>query len=204
MRLANRDKNIITAHDEKELLLRITRGDQPAFTEFVRRRWNTIYSHCLAYLRSAQRAEEVTQDIFLKVWLNREKLGEARSPEDYLFILARNHLVNETRKRIDQLYGQPSAAEVSTTLTPDLQTEYRESYRLLLKGIELLPEKRRLVFKMSRLEGMSNERISAELGMHKDTVYQYIAKALIFLKTYLREHSDDTALVILLLASMRK
>jgi len=202
--LANRDKNIIPSYDEDDLLQRIGKGEQRAFSEFVRRQWNTIYSHSLAYLRSAQRAEEVTQDIFLKVWLNREKLTEVRSQENYLFILARNHLVNETRKRIDQLYGQPSAAEASTALTPDLQTEYKESYHLLLKGIELLPEKRKQVFKMSRLEGMSNERISTELGMHKDTVYQYITKALIFLRTYLREHSDDTALVILLLTSMRK
>jgi RNA polymerase sigma-70 factor (ECF subfamily) len=147
-----------------------------------------LYAHALAYLKSTQRAEEVTQDIFLKIWLHREKLAEVRNLENYLFIVARNQIVNETRRRILELYGQPEEAIASTALTPDLQTEYKESYGLLLRGIELLPEKRRQVFKMSRLEGMSNERIAAELGMHKDTVYQYITKALLFLKVYLSEH----------------
>lgn len=191
-------------HNEEELLQLIINGDQRAFSEFVRRQWNTLYSHALAYLKSTQRAEEVTQDIFLKIWVNRDKLAEVRSLENYLFIVARNQIVNETRRRIQSLYGQPEEAIASTALTPDLQTEYKESYRLLLQGIELLPEKRRRVFKMSRLEGMSNEQIAAELDLHKDTVYQYITKALLFLKVYMEEHSKDTLFVILMLAHMSK
>ena len=136
--------------------------------------------------------------------MNRDKLAEVRSLENYLFIVARNQIVNETRRRIQSLYGQPEEAIASPALTPDLQTEYKESYRLLLRGIELLPEKRRRVFKMSRLEGMSNEQIAAELDMHKDTVYQYITKALLFLKVYMEEHSKDTLFVILMLANMSK
>jgi len=180
------------------LLTRIGRGDQLAFAEMVHRHWSTIYSHGLAYLKSAPRAEEVTQDIFMKIWTTREKLPEVRNLDNYLFIIARNHIFNETRKKITLIYGQVEE-RAETSALPDLQAEYKESYQQLLKGIELLPEKRRIVFKLSRLEGLSNEQIAARLGIHKDTVYQYLVKSLLFLRAYMQEHMGETLLVIFFL-----
>lgn len=83
---------------------------------------------------------------------------------------------------------------------PDQQIEFKETYQILLKGIELLPEKRREVFKKSRLEGKTHEQIANELGIHKDTVSQYIVKALIFLRTYLYENSDNRVILLLILS----
>ncbi len=169
---------------ESDLKARVAAGDQLAFAEMVRRYWNTIYSHGLVYLKSAPRAEEITQDVFMKVWTGREKLPEVRNLDNYLFIIARNHIFNEARKKINLIYGD-IGEHAETSFLPDLQTEYKESYQQLLKGIELLPEKRRQVFKLSRLEGLSNEQIATRLGIHKDTVYQYLVKSLLFLRTYM-------------------
>jgi RNA polymerase sigma-70 factor (ECF subfamily) len=196
--LTDKDQNITNGQNGNDLLERICSGDQRAFAEMVGMYWNTIYSHGLAYLKSAPRAEEITQDIFMKVWDTREKLPEVRNLDNYLFIIARNRIVNETRKKITLIYG-PIGEQAETSSTPDLQMEYRESYQLLLKGIELLPEKRRRVFKMSRLEGMSNEQIAASLGIHKDTVYQYLIKSILFLRNYMQQHLGDTLLLLLLL-----
>ena len=187
-------KNTAKGPEDGDLLTRVTAGDQAAFAEIVRRYWNTIYSHGLAYLKSAPRAEEITQDIFMKVWITREKLAEVRNLDNYLFILARNQIFNETRKKINLIYGQVEE-RTETSFSPDLQTEYKESYQQLLKGIELLPEKRRVVFKLSRLEGLSNEQIATQLGIHKDTVYQYLVKSLLFLRSYMQEHIGDTFLL---------
>ena len=204
------DKNKDKDPGEPELLTRIGQGDQRAFTEMVERYWNRIYSHGLAYLKSAQRAEEVTQDIFMKVWTTRERLNEVRSLDNYLFIIARNHIFNETRKKVALIYGLAEGADgrglehAETSSLPDLQTEYKESYQQLLKGIELLPEKRRIVFKLSRLDGLTNEQIASRLGIHKDTVYQYLVKSLLFLRSYMREHAGDTLLALLLLEEWRR
>jgi RNA polymerase sigma-70 factor (ECF subfamily) len=173
-------------------------GGQQAFTEIVRTHWNTIYSLSLSYLKSAPHAEEMTQDIFMKVWTSRDKVKNARNPDSYLFKLARNHILNETRKKIDHTYGIIDD-QADTSYSPDLQTEYRESYQLLLKGIELLPEKRKQVFKLSRIEGLTNEQIAAHLCLHKDTVYQYLVKALVFLRAYLQEHLGDTFWLLFLI-----
>jgi RNA polymerase sigma factor (sigma-70 family) len=201
--LTDKDENIAKGQNGNDLLARIGRGDQRAFAEMVSTYWNTIYSQGLAYLKSAPRAEEITQDIFMKVWDTREKLPAVRNLDNYLFIIARNRIVNETRKKINLIYG-PVEEQTETASTPDLQTEYRESYQLLLKGIGLLPEKRRAVFKMSRLEGMSNEQIAATLGIHKDTVYQYLIKSILFLRDYMQQHMGDTLLLLLLLGEWRR
>jgi RNA polymerase sigma-70 factor (ECF subfamily) len=159
---------------------------------------DTIFSHCLAYVKSVQKAEELSQDIFLKIWSVRAKLPEIERFEDYLFVIARNTIFRSFRKKVQELAAIDGDAE-ETSLVPDLQTEYRDSYQLLLRGIEQLPEKRRQVFRMSRLEGMSHEQISQALNIHKVTVAQYIVKSLSFLKSYLEEHTGDAILVIILL-----
>jgi RNA polymerase sigma-70 factor (ECF subfamily) len=187
--------------DEKQLLLRITEGEERAFSILVHEYWNTIFSHAFAYLKSVEKAEEITQDIFMRLWKARAGLGKIKNLDNYLFILARNQIFNETRKRITQLYAVDEKME-ALNATPVQQTEFRETYQLLQQGITLLPEKRKKVFIMSRFEGMSNEEIAAALGIHKDTVYQYLVKALSFLKIYLQEHSDDLIILIILLGSI--
>ena len=183
---------------DQELLARVTASDAAAFTELLRRHWNSVYSHALAYLKSIQTAEEITQDVFLNIWQARGRLHTVESFRDYLFITARNRIFNETRKKIIEFYTD-RMVERSESRTPDQITEYRETFDVLLQGIAELPEKRQQVFRMSRLEGMSNDQIAAALGMHRDTVYQYLTKAVSFLKIYLRDHHGDTALFLLLL-----
>ena len=189
--------------DLAEILRLISEGDQRAFALLVNKYADTIYSHCLAYVKSVEQAEELSQDIFLKIWAIRTKLKEIERFEDYLFVLSRNLIYRSFRKKVREMVSI-AGGNVETDLesdlpTPDLQTEYRASYQLLLKGIDQLPEKRRQVFRMSRLDGMNHEQISQTLGIHKVTVAQYIVKSLNFLRSYLKEHAGDAILIIILL-----
>lgn len=184
-------------YDEKDLLLRIQESDENTFELLLHTYWNTVFSHALAYLKCVKKAEELTQDVFMNIWKGREKLSSVQCFRDYLFITTRNRILNETRKRLSELYmnNLPDPLEVTD---PARTTEYRETYQILMRGIELLPEKRKRVFKMSRLEGMSNEQIAETLSIHRDTVYQYLAKSVTFLRLYLRDHTGYTALSLML------
>ncbi len=182
-------------YDEKELLLRVQESDETTFELLLRTYWNTVFSHALAYLKSVEKAEELTQDVFMNIWKARKNLPAVQCFKDYLFITTRNRILNETRKRLSELYTNhlPDPLEVAD---PAGATEYRETYQILMQGIELLPEKRKRVFKMSRLEGMSNEQIAETLSIHRDTVYQYLAKSVAFLRLYLRDHAGYTVLIL--------
>lgn len=190
-------------HMEQGLLDAVAEGDEQAFARLVRAFGDTIFSQSLAFVKSVPHAEELTQDIFMKVWRKREMLKEVEHFENWLFILARNMIFDSFKIKINcplQFAGIEAGVDL---MTPDLHAEGRDTYQLLLKGIEQLPEKRQQVFRMSRLEGMSHEQIAQELGIHKVTVAQYIVKSLSFLKSYLEEHTGDTILVIILLRGLR-
>ena len=176
-------------------------GDEQAFAQLIRVYWRMVYSHTLAWLRSAAEAEELTQDIFMRVWTSREKLKQVESFEDWLFIIVRNAAVSALRVKLSRPAFLEEQDAEEHRLRPDLRMEGRERYEILLEGIRLLPEKRQEVFRLSRLEGLTHEQIADRLGIHKDTVAQYIVKAVAFLRGYLREHLGDTFLVILLLGA---
>ncbi|MET6996629.1 RNA polymerase sigma factor [Chitinophaga defluvii] len=189
-----------TLPEEKDLLLLIAHGDELAFAKIVQKYWRNIYSHALTYLKSALMAEEITQDVFIRLWNARSALPEVRKFDDYLFIIARNCIISGVRKKLKTPAAQLETDTEEKLLLPDQQLEYKEHYQLLLNGIELLPDKRKQVFKMSRLDGLTHEEIARELNIHKDTVAQYIVKAVNFLRTYLRSHINNPILIIVLLA----
>jgi len=193
-------------YTDQDLSQLVADGDEQAFAALVERLWRNIYLHTLTYIRNPETAEEITQDIFINLWNKREKLKEVNNFSAWLTIVARNRILSGMRKRLQALAGHtqlqdmPEDMVMETLLVPDKQAELRESYQVLLKGIELLPEKRRVVFKMSRLEGLSNLEIAEKLQMHPVTVAQYMAKALVFLRTYLHSHTGDAVLAIVLIS----
>jgi RNA polymerase sigma-70 factor (ECF subfamily) len=186
--------------NQNDLLLisLIASNDQAAFKIIVKKYWHNIYCHSLTYIKSAPQAEEITQDIFMRLWDNRSKLHEIENFENYLFILSRNYIVSALRKKIHPSSQLNEDIAIDLGSLPDHQTEYKEIYELFQKAIELLPAKRKEVFKLSRLEGKTHEEISIQLGIHKDTVSQYIVKALIFLKSYMFEATGNTILLLIL------
>ncbi|GAA0525410.1 RNA polymerase sigma-70 factor [Chitinophaga japonensis] len=185
-------------NNQKELLCRIAAGDQRAFSLLVDTYASAIYAHVLTYIKEPALSEEITQDIFLKIWHLRSSLPGIDNFPGYLHVMTRNRTISELRKAL----GREGTAEVTDTadlLTPSLQLEYRQLSDILLRGIELLPPRRRQVFRMSRFEGMSYERIAGELGISKGTVNEHMVQALLFLRSYLKRHMDNAVSLLLLL-----
>jgi RNA polymerase sigma-70 factor (family 1) len=195
-------------YQDEELVCLVADGDELAFTELVNRLWRNCYFHALTYTHSPQKAEEITQEIFIQVWNNRNKLKEINHFHSWFKVVARNKIISALRGKLHEIAGLNEIQEdvtdsvIETFLVPDRQMEYRESYQILLKGIEMMPQKRREVFKMSRLEGMSNLEIADQLNIHPVTVSQYLAKSLAFLKIYLQEHEVEVVLGLILLGGL--
>jgi RNA polymerase sigma-70 factor (family 1) len=184
-------------HNDPALLQQIAAGDEKAFAGLVRLYWKNIYVHALSWIKSAEEAEELAQDVFLRVWKAREQIGRVEHFDNWLFIIARNTILSAVRKKLSRPGFLQEQELEENALRPDLVTENRQHYQVLLTAIGLLPEKRQQVFRMSRLEGLTHEQIAEQLGIHKDTVAQYIAKAVTFLRSYLQEHIGNGLLVII-------
>jgi RNA polymerase sigma-70 factor (ECF subfamily) len=165
----------------------------------IRVYWKRIYAQALSWLRSASEAEELTQDVFVRVWASREKLEQVANFDSWLFVIARNTILDGLRKKLNRPDFVAEQDMAEKALRPDEQLESRQHYACLMKGISLLPAKRQQVFRLSRLEGLTHAEIAERLGMHKDTVAQYIVKAAAFLRGYLQEHLGDSLVIYLLL-----
>ncbi|QEC44715.1 RNA polymerase sigma factor [Pseudobacter ginsenosidimutans] len=178
-----------TLYTPHQLFLQIAEGDEAAFTLLLDKYWNLIYSQSMAYLKDRFKAQDIVQEVFLAIWKSRHKLPEVESPEDYLFIIARNKIFNEVRKKvaepitdnIEQYYAEQQ-------LRPDRQFDHSEINTLLQDAISQLPPQRRRIFEMSRNEGLTYEAIASQLGISRETVKVQMVKALSFLRQYIRTH----------------
>ncbi|MCS3799682.1 RNA polymerase sigma factor [Niastella sp. OAS944] len=175
------------SHTEKELLIGVAAGNEEAFSRLVNLYRNKVFSHALTFVKSYEEAEEITQDIFVKVWANRHRLPEVKDFKNYLFILGRNHLVSAIRKKVMDTISNNDEEDIpGTLLLPDTQVEYKETYRHLINGLDRLPPQQKAVFTLSRMENLSHAEIGERLGISKRTVKFHLVQALNFLREYLR------------------
>lgn len=182
-------------------MLAVAAGDSKSFRTLVDIFWSRVYGNTLTLVKSPQIAEEITQDIFLKIWQQKERLSEVQSFKHYIYVVGRNQVISQLRKKIAGKLEEP-ADVLEDRLKPDAQLEYKETYQLIMEGIARLTPQQQLVFKMSRLEGLSYEEIGRRTGLSKNTVKGHMVLALNILRIYFRDHGDITILCFLSLQSL--
>lgn len=154
--------------DDEMILKYIQQGDQIAFENMIRRYYTTLCAFANHMIKDPDSAEDIIQELFVKLWTNRCDLGSVKSLKDYLFISARNHTLTFLRGRerfINHLKQLPLEDEhdFSTYAIEE------ENNRLLLEAIEHLPPRSSEVIKLS-LEGMKQEKIAERMSISINTV----------------------------------
>lgn len=187
--------------NESSLLLSIASGDELSYTRIVEKYWQKVLQHALSFVKSYAVAEELTQDIFIQIWEKRNKLSEVNSFENYLFIVSRNLIISHIRKKLTETDSLKAEKLQELFFKPDEQYEYQELVKIINEGAALLPEPRRSVFLLSRIEGRDTDYISKELGMATRTVRWHLLNALNFLRKYLHNHYIISFLALILLGS---
>ena len=164
---------------------------------------NRLYGYVLAVAHSPYIAEEITQEIFIKLWLCRDILHQVDNLDGYIFTIARNKTLNHLRKAaydvklLRELQGL-ATAEGNNVEERALVNEYD---RLLRDALTLLSPQRRLVYQLSRDQGLNHEEIAHHLHLSRHTVKNHMVEALRFIRHYLGEHGS--LLVILPIFLMR-
>lgn len=183
--------------DEGLLLRAVAQGDQQAFRLLVEAHWGRVFGNTLTLVKSTVTAQELTQDIFMKIWIKREKLASVDSFVHYIYVVGRNQVLSAMRKKVSETISMDDEDMVENLLSPDLQFELKETYNLILEGVEQLTSQQKLVFKMSRLEGLSHEDIAGELNLSKNTVKVHMVAALNTLRLYVKEHVGQLLALVL-------
>ena len=187
-------------HIEQSLIEQLKLGNELAFKNLYDRYRNDIYAYSLSMLKNKAFAEELVQDVFLKVWTNRENLNPDLSFKAFIFTITRNLTFNFLNKASNEkdLYKEIFYKSQVQCNSTERHMEEADLDYIKGKAIDLLPPKRKMIFQKSRMEGQSYEEISQELGISISTVKNQMTKALSTIRKYLELNSDITALVALL------
>lgn len=165
--------------DSKALIRGLRRGESASYEELFRLHFARFVAFAYAITRDRVASEDLVQEAFMKIWINRSKLDENLSLENYLYVLVKRAVLNfiRDRKFVEALDsdGLLELAGDSDTIGRISEKETRER---LISGVASLPPQRRTVFLLSREEGLSNKAIAERLGLSEKTVERHITLAL--------------------------
>lgn len=187
-------------HSEKELLDKISGQDQYAFKLIFDAYRPQVYTFALKHLKSSLQAEEAVQEVFLKLWRLEDRLKEVRDLENFLLTLTKNKSLDMLRrmKLEAKNFGEmPEDYEGESNDTEDLVL-LNETRRILDKGVTLLPKQQQLVYELRNQQGLDMEQIAKKLDISPITAQRHLNMALTFLRTYVRNHTDVAAIIIIL------
>ncbi|WP_145857546.1 RNA polymerase sigma factor [Pedobacter suwonensis] len=188
--------------DEKALLIELKRGDKIAFKQLYEVYSGKLASKMIYLLKSEELAQDILQDVFLKIWINREMIDTELSFGAFLYKIATNLSKNMIRKNVyDQLMRDEVGKEgVYHPMEEDEDAEQAKA--ILDQAMDQLTERQREVYTLHKLEGLSYQEISEKLNISLSAINHHIQKANKQLKAVLKSRSFE--LFILLLPTILK
>ena len=184
--------------EERDLLERIKKDDEEAFRQIFDFYIKKVYQFVYGYLKNTPESEDVTQNIFQKIWEKRNMIDTTKSFGGFLFTIAYrsviDHIRKESAKKQWTKMGIADMEESVSYLTADSLQNNHHLESLYQKALNALSQKRKEVFVLSRHEGMSNKEIAEKLQISEKTVENHMTAALSALKAFF----DGSDLVLLL------
>ncbi|HWK05784.1 MAG TPA: RNA polymerase sigma-70 factor [Puia sp.] len=190
--------SLITQHTDHDLFRLIAQEDQTAFSELFRRYDKRIYPFVLKMIRTPALAEEITHEIFIKIWKHRDKLPAIDQPEAYILTIAARHTLDQIKKRLNEnkmLQGLSASKEYYHNDTEE-KLLLRDRVALVQQAIDQLPPQQRSVYELSRQDGMNYEQIAQQLQISPNTVRNHLVKALRFIRDYMKEQDELPAALL--------
>ena len=154
-------------------------GDHEAFHVVFKMMYAKVHAFALGFLKNESDADEIVQIVFIKLWMNREKLADVKNLDSYLYTITKNTVLNHlaSRKNLDiDISGIKYLRAFGAS--PSEQVEADDLKLLIDMVVENMPPQRQKIFRMSREEGLANEEIAQKTGLQKKTVENHLNLAL--------------------------
>ena len=188
-------------YNERELLRQISHGDRAIFKTLYTTYFGDVQHYISLFEPPGNSLDELTQDVFVRIWEKRSHLAKVESFRDYLFFITRNVVFNYFRSlKVQQRVVELDGAGAAGGSGPEDQLLFKQYYRIALEAMEKLPPGRRKVLKMSIDDGLTLDEIAERLKISRAGVKKQLYAATAFVRKYLQEHDELTALLFVFLS----
>ena len=183
---------------QKELLIRLSQGDEAAFNAVYLSYSKPMYLRMMHLVKNADVVDELLQELFIKLWINRATLDTEKSFQSYMYTVAQNLVYNYFRKVASDQRLIQSLLEngLEHYINGEDLLEKKQASQLFQQAIEQLSPQRKQVFSLCKIEGKSYEEASRILGISKATVNSHMTKSIQSIRNYLVEHQDVAFLLM--------
>ena len=188
---------------EKEVVEQFISGDEMAFELIFHQTKGKLKGFLKKVLPYGEDEESILQEIYLNLWSGRKSIQTDKNFESWLFAIVRNRVIDVMRKRLhkekylEDLYAQLKEGRENSLDTLAV-VEYSELEKKIFELIEKLPGKRKLIFRLSRIEGLTYREIARKLNVSENTVDLQIRSALSFLRNEMNRFLFEVFVLFLL------
>ena len=188
-------------YDIKECFQNLAIGDTGAFRTIFELYKKRVFAVALKMLKSETEAEEIVQDVFLSIWLAKEKLSNINDPEAYLFTITYNTIYAYLKKasRNKQLLNTIIDHLSQIQNITDETIAVHETGKLIYKAIQQLPQQQRTIYILCKQEGLSYDEIAEHMHLSRNTVRNHLAEAMKTIRAFLKKTTVLSMPVMLLL-----
>ena len=166
----------------------LKKGDMAAFDAIYNKYCQKLHHFVLRYVKQNQIAEEIVQEVFIKVWESRSKINLYSSFESFLFTITYNATISLLRKKLREdksLEYLKSLQNVNNAIPVVDEIYFKELTEKVQALIQQLTPRQKEIFHLSREEGLTHKKIAEKLGISENTVKNHLVTTLNFLKSHI-------------------
>ncbi len=183
-------------YDDTALLASLAAGDEAAFNTLFERYREKLYHYLLKITKSREISEEIVIDIFVKLWMGRELMDHIRQLENFLHKVAYHKAIDFLKTTSRHAHLQKAYIE---RIVPEpekgadellVDAEFRQ---ILREAVHQLPPQRKLIYTLSREQGLTHDQIAAALHLSPNTVKNSMMAATKSIRIFLHKYSPGKA-----------
>lgn len=164
---------------KQEIIEDFVSGSHEAFHEIFKLFYPKVYAFVRGFIKDLDDSEDLTQIVFIKLWDKRAVFCNVHHFDSYLFMLAKYTVFNYiAANKVSRFATEDEIPELSDGFTPHDELTAKDLQLLIDMVVNEMPPKRKMIYQLSRVEGLSNEQIAEKLGIQKKTVENHLNIAL--------------------------
>ena len=192
-------------YEEARLITLLADDSEYAFQLLFDRYRNRIYQTAIRYLKSPVLAQEVVQDVFLKLWFERKNIRKDMPVEAWLFTIAKNNLLNRLKKLASEWKALKNLKLPTSQVADSPEDKVQESQydQLLQEALQTLSDQQQTVFLLSRNEHLTYAQIAEKMDISPLTVKTHMSRALDAIRSYFMSRGELFTLLLVAAAMVR-